>query len=49
VPLPAGSSVIHYAKGVHYDGAKTEPTTILVWGEGPSTTTYLVPASEIKK
>jgi hypothetical protein len=24
VPMPAGSHVIHYAKGVHYDGAKAE-------------------------
>ena len=35
VPMPAGTHVIHWAKGVHYDGAKTEPATILVWGEGP--------------
>ena len=34
VPMPAGSHVIHYAKGVHFDGAKDEPATILVWGEG---------------
>jgi hypothetical protein len=39
VPAPAGSHVIHYAKGVHYDGAKDEPVTILVWGEGPATAT----------
>ena len=37
VPLPAGTSVIHHAKGVHYDGAKSEQATILVWGEGPAT------------
>lgn len=37
VPLPAGTSVTHFAKGVHYDGAKSEQTTILVWGEGPAT------------
>ena len=42
-PLPAGSSVTHFAKGVHYDGAKTEPATILVWGEGPATTTPFAP------
>jgi hypothetical protein len=34
VPVPAGSFVIHYAKGVHFDGAKDEQATILVWGEG---------------
>jgi hypothetical protein len=39
VPMPAGSHVIHYAKGVHFDGAKDEPATILVWGEGPATST----------
>ena len=44
VPMPAGSNVIHYAKGVHYDGAKDEQATILVWGEGPATTTPFVPA-----
>jgi hypothetical protein len=46
VPMPAGSHVIHYAKGVHYDGAKTEPATILVWGEGPATTTPFKTAEE---
>lgn len=44
VPMPAGSNVIHFAKGVHYDGAKDEQATILVWGEGPATTTPFVPA-----
>jgi hypothetical protein len=39
VPMPAGSHVIHYAKGVHFDGAKDEQATILVWGEGPATST----------
>jgi hypothetical protein len=39
VPLPAGSSVTHFAKGVHFDGAKDEQATILVWGEGPATST----------
>ena len=28
-PMPAGTHVIHWAKGVHYDGAKNEPATIL--------------------
>jgi hypothetical protein len=46
VPMAAGSHVIHYAKGVHYDGAKTEPATILVWGEGPATTTPFKTAEE---
>ena len=39
VPIPAGSTVTHFAKGVHYDGAKDEQATILVWGEGPATST----------
>ena len=43
VPMPAGSHVIHYAKGVHFDGAKSEPATILVWGEGPATSTPFAP------
>ena len=46
VPMPTGSHVIHYAKGVHYDGAKDEPATILVWGEGPATSTPFKSASE---
>jgi hypothetical protein len=37
-PMAAGSHVIHYAKGVHFDGAKDEQATILVWGEGSATT-----------
>jgi hypothetical protein len=49
VAMPAGTHVIHWAKGVHYDGAKTEPATILVWGEGPATSTPFVAASETKK
>jgi hypothetical protein len=41
VPVPAGSFVTHFAKGVHFDGAKDEQATILVWGEGPATSTPL--------
>ncbi|HJZ30020.1 MAG TPA: cupin domain-containing protein [Hyphomicrobiaceae bacterium] len=43
VAMPAGSSVTHFAKGVHFDGAKDEPATILVWGEGPATSTPFAP------
>jgi hypothetical protein len=43
VPMPTGSHVIHYAKGVHFDGAKDEQATILVWGEGPATSTPFAP------
>jgi hypothetical protein len=46
VPLPAGSSVTHFAKGVHFDGAKDEQATILVWGEGPATSTPFAPQSK---
>ena len=37
VPAPAGSYVIHRARGIHYDGAKDEETIIQVWGMGPAT------------
>jgi len=43
VPMPTGSSVTHFAKGVHFDGAKGEPARILVWGEGPATSTPFGP------
>ncbi len=43
VPLPPGSYVVHYAKGIHYDGAKDGDTIIMVHGMGPATTT---PAEE---
>ena len=43
VPAPAGSYVIHRAKGIHYDGAKDQETIIQVWGMGPATST---PAEE---
>jgi hypothetical protein len=48
VPMPAGSHVIHYAKGVHFDGAKSEQATILVWGEGPATSTPFAPSVPAK-
>jgi len=37
VPMPAGSFVTHYAKQVHWDGAKDEDTILLIMGEGPAT------------
>lgn len=43
VPAPAGSYVIHRAKGIHFDGAKDEPAVIQVFGMGPATST---PAEE---
>ena len=47
--MPAGTHVIHWAKGVHYDGAKSGPATILVWGEGPATSTPFVAAEGMEK
>jgi quercetin dioxygenase-like cupin family protein len=39
VPMPAGSFVVHYARGVHYDGAKDEEAILLIVGDGPETPT----------
>ena len=39
VPMPAGTFVTHFGRGVHYDGAKDEPCVILIMGEGPGTST----------
>ena len=39
VPMPAGSFVTHYAKQVHWDGAKDEDAVLLIMGEGPATST----------
>jgi quercetin dioxygenase-like cupin family protein len=39
VPVPAGSYVTHYAKQIHWDGAKDEEVTLEIVGEGPATTT----------
>jgi hypothetical protein len=39
VPLPAGSFVTHFAKQIHFDGAKDEDAVLLIVGEGPGTST----------
>ena len=39
VPMKEGTFVTHFAKGVHWDGARDEDTTILLIGEGPATNT----------
>ena len=39
VPAPAGSFVTHYARGIHYDGAKEAATELLITGQGPGTAT----------
>lgn len=37
--MPAGTFVTHIGKRVHWDGAKGEDATIVLFGEGPATTT----------
>ena len=40
VPMKAGTYVTHFAKGVHWDGAKAdEDATVLLIGNGPATNT----------
>ncbi len=39
VPMPAGSYVTDFAKGIHYDGAKDGDAVIEIVGEGPATMT----------
>jgi quercetin dioxygenase-like cupin family protein len=41
VPMPAGSFVTHFAKEVHWDGAKDEEAWVLIVGEGPGTLTLV--------
>jgi len=38
-PFPAGSVVTHFAKNVHYDGAKDQEAVLEIVGEGPATVT----------
>jgi quercetin dioxygenase-like cupin family protein len=42
-PVPAGSYVTHYAKEIHYDGAKDEPCILEIVGMGPAQS---IPAEE---
>jgi len=42
-PVPTGSFVVHAANEIHYDGAKDEPTLLLISGMGPDTN---IPAEE---
>jgi hypothetical protein len=39
VPMPQGTYVVHYAKGIHYDGAKQGDVVLLIHGMGPATAT----------
>ncbi len=38
-PIPAGSFVTHYAKQIHYDGAKDGDAVLEIVGMGPATST----------
>jgi hypothetical protein len=40
-PMPAGSFVTHFAKQVHWDGAKNDEAWVLIVGEGPGTNTLV--------
>ena len=37
-PVPAGSTVVHHANQIHWDGAKDEETIVQITGVGPSGT-----------
>jgi ChrR-like protein with cupin domain len=39
VAMPAGSFVTHFAKQIHYDGAKDQECVLQIVGEGPATAT----------
>jgi hypothetical protein len=39
VPMPPGAFVTHFAKQIHYDGAKDGEAMIEIVGEGPATMT----------
>jgi quercetin dioxygenase-like cupin family protein len=41
VPLPAGTFVTHFGKQVHWDGAKAEDASLLIFGDGPGTSTQV--------
>ena len=45
VPLPAGTFVTHFGKEVHWDGAKTEDASLLIFGDGPGTSTRVEPTA----
>ena len=45
LPLPAGTFVTHFGKQVHWDGAKAEDASLLIFGEGPGTSTQVEPTT----
>jgi hypothetical protein len=38
-PVPTGSFVTHFGKGIHYDGAKDGDVVLQILGMGPATST----------
>ena len=48
VPVPAGSSAMHYPRKVHYDGAKDEEVLVQISGFGPSGTIPVKPGEAPK-
>src|SRR5258708_4379922 len=46
VPMPTGSFVTHFAKQVHWDGAKDEEAWLIIVGEGPATLTRVEEAKQ---
>ena len=40
--MPAGSFVVHYGGKVHWDGAKDGEVELLIYGEGPATSTRVM-------
>jgi len=38
-PVPAGSTVVHHANQIHWDGAKDEEAVVQIMGVGPSANT----------
>ena len=41
LPMPAGTFVTHFGRGIHYDGAKDEAAMVLITGMGPATSTRI--------
>ncbi|MGH9365585.1 MAG: cupin domain-containing protein [Thermoanaerobaculia bacterium] len=41
--MPMGSFVTHFGGKVHYDGAKTDPCEVVIFGLGPATATPVGP------
>jgi quercetin dioxygenase-like cupin family protein len=41
VPMRTGTFVTHFGKGVHWDGAKDEDASLVIFGEGPGTSTQV--------